>query len=318
VAERSEDGTLIARYDISVGSDGIATFRRLKDGETPSHAGREWFCYAEYQPPCSWWNGGTYVDTLNKEALASFISMTHERYYQHFAKEFGNVVPSIFTDEPQFAKKEYLTDSFAVKDIFLPWTHDLPQTFKERYGTDLLDHLPELVWDVSDAPNLTRYQYHDHVCDRFVEAFMDQISDWCRGHGIALTGHLMQEPRLLTQTESLGEAMRGYRNLDVPGIDMLCDAREYNTAKQASSVARQNGVKGVMSEEYGVTNWTFDFKGHKASGDWQAALGVTFRVHRRSKRLTQLPNRSRSRSCEHAWRVEARLPRCHRLSKSVV
>lgn len=29
----------------------------------------------------------------------------------------------------------------------------------------------------------------------------------------------------------------------------------------------------------GVTNWTFDFAGHKASGDWQAALGVTFRVH---------------------------------------
>jgi hypothetical protein len=210
VAARSEDGTLIARYDVSVGPDGIASFRRLKDGEQFSGTGREWFCYAEYQPACSWWNGGTYVDTLSKDALASFISMTQERYYQHFAKEFGNVVPSIFTDEPQFAKKEYLADSHAVKDIFRPWTHDLPQTFKARYGTDLLDHLPELVWDVSDKPSLTRYQYHDHVCDRFVEAFMDQISDWCRGHGIALTGHLMQEPRLLPQTESLGEAMRGY------------------------------------------------------------------------------------------------------------
>jgi hypothetical protein len=280
VAERSEDGTLIARYDVSVRSDGTASYKRLENGDRPSGTGREWFCYAEYQPPCTWWNGGTYVDTLSKEALASFITMTHERYYQHFAKEFGNVVPSIFTDEPQFAKKEYLSVSHAIRDIFLPWTHDLPQTFKARYGTDLLDHLPELVWDMSDEPSLARYQYHDHVCDRFVEAFMDQLSDWCRSHGIALTGHLMQEPRLMTQTESLGEAMRGYRNLDVPGIDMLCDAREYNTAKQATSVARQNGVKGVMSEEYGVTNWTFDFKGHKASGDWQAALGVTFRVHR--------------------------------------
>ena len=34
-----------------------------------------------------------------------------------------------------------------------------------------------------------------------------------------------------------------------------------------------------MSEIYGVTNWDFDFRSHKLAGDWQAALGVTTRVH---------------------------------------
>ena len=34
-----------------------------------------------------------------------------------------------------------------------------------------------------------------------------------------------------------------------------------------------------MSELYGVTNWDFDFMGHKGQGDWQAALGVVLRVH---------------------------------------
>lgn len=33
-----------------------------------------------------------------------------------------------------------------------------------------------------------------------------------------------------------------------------------------------------MSESAGVTNWDFDFKGHKLMGDWQAALGITVRV----------------------------------------
>ncbi len=109
---------------------------------------------------------------------------------------------------------------------------------------------------------------------------MDQIAGWCRDHGIALMGHMMQEPTLRSQTESLGEAMRCYRNLDVPGIDILHDAVEYNTAKQASSVSKQrNGARGAtMSELYGVTNWTFDFTGYKGSGDWQAALGISFRV----------------------------------------
>ena len=35
----------------------------------------------------------------------------------------------------------------------------------------------------------------------------------------------------------------------------------------------------MLSELYGVTNWDFDFRNHKLGGDWQAALGVTIRVH---------------------------------------
>jgi hypothetical protein len=72
--------------------------------------------------------------------------------------------------------------------------------------------------------------------------------------------------------------MRSLRSFQLPGIDMLCDWREYSTAKQAQSVAHQNGAPGVLSELYGVTGWHFDFRGHKLQGDWQAALGVTVRV----------------------------------------
>ena len=61
----------------------------------------------------------------------------------------------------------------------------------------------------------------------------------------------MEEPFLKTQTGSLGEAMRCYRSLDLPGIDLLCDQFEYNTVKQATSVARQNGSRGAMCEIYG-------------------------------------------------------------------
>jgi len=94
-----------------------------------------------------------------------------------------------------------------------------------------------------------------------------------------LTGHMMSEQSLESQTSALGEAMRSYRSFQLPGIDMLCDYREYTTAKQAQSASNQYGRPGVISELYGVTNWDFDFRGHKLSGDWQAALGVTTRVH---------------------------------------
>ena len=36
-----------------------------------------------------------------------------------------------------------------------------------------------------------------------------------------LTGHMMEEPTLKSQTAALGEAMRSYRSFQLPGIDML-------------------------------------------------------------------------------------------------
>ena len=101
------------------------------------------------------------------------------------------------------------------------------------------------------------------------------MGGWCDKNGIALTGHMMEEPTLLSQTSALGEAMRAYRSFTIPGIDMLCAWTEFTTAKQAQSAVHQYGREAMMSELYGVTDWDFDFRGHKFHGDWQAALGVT-------------------------------------------
>ena len=88
----------------------------------------------------------------------------------------------------------------------------------------------------------------------------------------------MEEPTLHSQSCALGETMRSYRAFAVPGIDMLCGRMEFSTAKQCQSAVHQFGREAMLSELYGVTNWDYDFRGHKFQGDWQAALGVTIRV----------------------------------------
>ncbi|KAI7762982.1 hypothetical protein LZL87_014278 [Fusarium oxysporum] len=290
-AHRSELGSLIVRYDLHRSEGGrVTSFTRLDDDAA---AGPDtWFVYIEPNPPSEWFNGQTYVDTLEPRAIEKFIEETYEKYYSLLGPDFGTTVPSIFTDEPQFAHKSRLANSTGEEDMFLPWTQSFAESFRNQYGYDVLDQLPRILWDVQAdpqhqgqysatqaVPSAARYHFHDRVCERFVSAFMDTVAAWCREKNIALIGHMMHEPTLLSQTKALGEAMRCYRSLDMPGVDMLCDAYEYNTVKQATSVARQNGSRGVMSEIYGVTNWTFDFAGHKGAGDWQAALGITFRVH---------------------------------------
>lgn len=275
---RQENGELLARYLVELDDSGyLSSYRRLYEGENP--AGRIWYAYLEINPQSPWFNRQTYADTMNRKAVERFIELTHEKYYQAVGEEFGKSIPGIFTDEPQMEGRGRLDFSRARKDVTMPCTRDLTETFKKEYGYDFLDKLPELYWELADGRlSPLRYHYHRHTNDRFYRAFFETIGDWCASHHICFTGHLMSEQSLLGQYLRLGEAMRLYNAFQLPGIDILADNHEYTTVKQAQSVVRQKRLPGMLSELDGVTNWDYDFRGHKLQGDWQAALGVTVRV----------------------------------------
>ncbi len=275
---KRETGLFLAAYDVALNAGGtLKSYRRM--GENDQARGFALYVYREIMGDDPWYNNQAYVNTLDPRSIQEFLHTTHDAYDREAGKDFGGVIPAIFTDEPQFSRKRTLAYAGDTRDVTLPWTDDLPETFRETYGQELLDSLPELLWDLPDGkPSLLRYRFHDHIAERFAQAFADQCGRWCAEHGLMLTGHMMEEPTLKSQTAALGEAMRSYRGFQLPGIDMLCDRREYTTAKQAQSASRQFGREGVLSEMYGVTNWNFDFRGHKLQGDWQAALGVTVRV----------------------------------------
>ena len=269
---------LLACYDVIFDENHcMRSYKRINQGDKTD--GMKLFAYVEYAAPTNWYNGQAYVDTLSKKAIEDFVKITHERYKEKIGDEFGKTVPSIFFDEPQSTIKTFLTTPDERGGIKLPYTTDFDETFKATYGFSLLDKLPELMYELPNGKiSRARYCYHDHAAERFAAAFADTIYDWCDKNGILSTGHMMMEPALWTQTAASGETMRSYRSIHLPGIDMLADHHELSTAKQCQSAARQYGREGMMSELYGVTNWCFDFKGHKQQGDWQAAFGVTVRV----------------------------------------
>lgn len=276
-AVRTENGSLIASFDVELNPNGtLKSYKSFKDGDTIN--GVQWYAYLEQPEGNPWYNNQTYVNTLDKAAIDEFCRVTHEGYKAAVGDDFGGVIPAIFTDEPQFTHKTALGFAGDKKDITLPWTDDIPKTYKSAYGEDILLKLPELFWNLENGVSLTRYRYHDHISERFATAFSDNIGAWCDKNNLMLTGHMMEEPTLFSQTAALGEVMRSLSSFQLPGVDMLCDSKEYSTAKQAQSVAHQYGREGVLSELYGVTNWDFDFRGHKLQGDWQAALGITVRV----------------------------------------
>ena len=268
----------VACYDIILDSDGfLSSYKKI--GENDEAEGTKWYAFLEIANPSSWYNGQTYLDTLSSEATKKFVEVTHEKYKAKVGDEFDKTIPAIFTDEPQFTRKAVLNNSFDKMNITMPWTDNVPELYKEMYGEDIFDTLPEIFWDKpNSAPSVHRYRYHDFIAELFATSFADTVGEWCNENGIALTGHMMEEPTLNSQTASLGEAMRSYRSFKLPGIDMLCNRHEFTTAKQAQSAVHQFGYEGMLSELYGVTGWDCDFRTYKHQGDWQACLGVTIRV----------------------------------------
>ncbi len=268
----------IAAFSLNIAEDGrLISYKRVGEGDECENK-RYFYCItARGKEPR--FNFQTYADLLSKPAIDCFKEITYEKYYREIGDRFGGVVPAIFTDEPQTQCANVLKSGFDTDRLSVPWTWDFAETFEKTYGFDLVERLPEIFYKCENEDDLSpRYYYYRHIADRFYDAFMNNLGTWCAEHNIMFTGHLMCEDTLADITKWCFDPMRMYSAMQLPGIDVLYDRRLFSTAKMCDSVARQMCKEGVLSEMYGVTNWDYDFRGHKSQGDWQAALGVTVRV----------------------------------------
>lgn len=264
--------------------DGLAAseVRQLADGERPA-PGRWALCFTvEEQASESFYNGYTYVDTMNREAVDRFIELTHEAYKNACGDRLGRSIKGIFTDEPH---RGALLDGFGLAnpdpEWLAPWTASLFERFRERFDYDLAPRLPELFLQVEGrAVSQVKWHYAELLTELFMESFAKPIGDWCEANGIALTGHTLHEDSLTAQTAMVGSVMRFYEHMSHPGVDVLTEGNvNYWIVKQLSSAARQLGRPWLMSELYGCTGWQMTLQGHKAVGDWQALLGINLRCH---------------------------------------
>lgn len=269
---------LIGTYEVFLNSDGtLKKYNKINLDGTKSD--KIWYAYVLTNEPTPWFNNQAYVDTLSKEAMDEFINLTYEGYKNAVGNEFGKTVPAIFTDEPQFNMREPFVFSDTGESASIPWTTGFDKIYEDFCGENLLLRLPELFWELEGMKRSSvRYNFMNALAERFAVCFMDNCGKWCEENEIYMTGHMMLEPTLELQSWAIADVMRAYRSFGLPGIDVLCERMEFSTAKQAQSAVHQYGREGMLSELYGVTNWDYDFRGHKFQGDWQAALGVTVRV----------------------------------------
>ena len=120
------------------------------------------------------------ADLLNPSAVAAFIRLTHQKYYDALSDYFGDTVIAIFTDEPSLSGRCALPG-------LIPWTDDLLEDFK-ALGYDE-SHLPALFDPTVTGAEGIRRDYSRMVYERMSHSYYGQIASWCEAHGILLAGH---------------------------------------------------------------------------------------------------------------------------------
>ena len=201
---RSELGHLLAKYAITLTDGFLTSSRILRGDESPKENEIIWYAYVEPNADSEYMGDETYTDLLNPKMTERFIQLTHEVYKNHVGGEFGDTIPSIFTDEPQYSPMSTLNSSDGEGEVFMPWTLGLVESFRETYGHDLVDLLPKIIWDEkSGERGLQRTRFLNHVCDLFTDNYIGVLSSWCRKNNLICTGHMNSVSTMMSDIPSV-------------------------------------------------------------------------------------------------------------------
>lgn len=211
------------------------------------------------------------ADILNPQAVACFIRLVYQRYYDEFKDHFSKTVRAIFTDEPSILARR--PERGAV-----PGTRGILEHVNRFLGYDFTEHLAALWY--KDEPDAERYKrdYSRALNARLEETFYAQIHQWCASHNVALTGHP-------AAPDDIGHL----RHFDIPGQDIVwryiepgkpsaLEGDQSVVAKCASSAMIHLGRRRNLNEYCGAYGPSFTFEEMKWLTRWLVVRGCNMLV----------------------------------------
>jgi hypothetical protein len=211
------------------------------------------------------------ADLLNPDAVAAFVRLVYDRFYQEFGDHFGTTIPAIFTDEPMLLGRPLERGGE-------PGTTGIMDHINAYLGYDFRPHLPALWYDdVADAARYRR-DFERAIYARLEQTYYRQLSDWCAAHNIALTGH-PHEP------DAIGQE----RYFQWPGQDIVwryiepdkptaLEGSQSTNAKCASSAMIHLGQRRNINEYCGAYGHDFTFEEMKWLTHWLIVRGCNLLI----------------------------------------
>lgn len=228
----------------------------------------KWIVEVFYQKPLGEFKFyGGYFDPCHKDAVETFIHLTHDAYKEALEGDLPAQVKGIFSDEVGMLSP-------------IPWTDRLPEAFRERKGYSILENLPALFNPSWEDSYRIRYDLYDVIHQIFVESYHKQIADWCDSEGIK---YCTEVPFMRLSTQRYSHIPGGDTAHEKAGRELewiydkyLCAFRY--SANAVASLARQLGRKQCLIESFHSVGWTMTLQDAKWMLDRLAASSINLYV----------------------------------------
>ncbi len=244
-----------------------------------------------------------YINMIDAESAHTQIEGVYEAHYARYGEEFGKTIAGFFSDEPQFGNiKEVCYDtSLGRKKMPLPWSDELEEMLKERYGEEYTRYLPFLFQasKEKEMQDRIRYDYMDCVSRLYKKNFSDAIGRWCRDHGVEYIGHVVEDNGIHSRF-GMGAAhyFRAMSGQDMAGIDCIGEQVVFGAPVQERQGMGESGGDGefyhytlgklgassghldpkkkdrTMCELFGAYGWNFGVRDMKYLLDHLLVKGV--------------------------------------------
>lgn len=166
-----------------------------------------------------------YINMMDRESCKVQIQAVYEPHWEHYQAEFGTTIAGFFSDEPELGNGHLYDHNNGLgcsEEMDYPWSRELEAELRKELGEDFVGRLA-LLWEQNADKAETaavRYAYMDHVSRLVEKDFSWPIGEWCRKHGVAYIGHLIEDNNHASKTgSSLGHYFRGLAGQDMAGID---------------------------------------------------------------------------------------------------
>ena len=236
----------------------------------------------EYYIFCSPFSSGIsdFPDITVKEATEAFIEETHEGYKKYLKEFFGDVILTVFTDEPTAPRK-------------FPYRKEIEELFEKENGYSIHPFLPEITGNCEPTADgiKAKIALFD-LCSRLIcNNFFLIEKEWTNNNNMAYIGHVDTDhitSKCCTESGNFN-LMRSLRCFDIPGIDVIWhqitnkkvkNPRESDDdingifPRYASSAASQTGERYSLTESIGVYGGGTDFNLMRYVFNYQAVRGI--------------------------------------------
>jgi uncharacterized repeat protein (TIGR02543 family) len=218
--------------DYSQGSD-VALAADGTYAETRGRAGTWAFCVIARQtnndagsPAMHTTNGfgttGHYPNLLDPAAMATLVNLTHDQYRAQLTNLAGKI-DVFYGNEPNLGSRWHPADGAAEERPggaeFVSWQTNLPATFSNTYGANLMTNLWHLFGGTNDAASLARRQYWQTVATTLATNYSGRIAAWAQSNNVRSGGHELQEESMIDHVINYGDLFEFAGKMQVPGFD---------------------------------------------------------------------------------------------------